>query len=944
MTKGTRFLLVGLVLLLIPTTVLAYQTETEQRMLELYEEGQNYFFTGQYEEALEAYEAALALARLTGNVQPEAVFLSDIGRTYEQLSRYDEALDYYEQALELIRTVQDPYGNEATILGSMAYVYAFRGDIETAEAFYDEALTVAQSNRDVIRQSVILSDLGTMYRDLGRFGDALDNYQQALQGTRAVGDRFNEGIVLTNIGIANRLQGRYSNALFNYELALEIARDINDPSTEAGVLSGIGAVYAAQGRYAEALQSHQQALEIRQEIGERRNEGVSLGNIGQVYLDQGRFARALELHEQSLAIFEEINDPRQTATALNNIGLAYTSLENYTLARENYDASLELLMANNSTRELGITIANVGFVDQIEGKLDEALVRYQAALSIAREIDDPENEATALINVGTVYLARGEYDLALQAYEEALAILTRLNVISGQPTALTLMGTAHAGAGRADEAIAVYEQAIAQHEDLLRRSGTESAVSAFSQRADLRFTYRNLVQLHVDAGNIDDAFYYAEHGRALLARNDLRAAPIEIQQQDVSNRPTLSDIQEEQALRLAVVEAQNYVNSLLLDPTSSSSELQAAQDELQTARLNYEQYVDQIQLNGGFLERQLNFDTASLSDVQAALPDDTTLLVYSVGPRSADVEAGSVVFIITADEVTVETLPTDEERIEEEVRAFAADRQNNVSALANVYEMVFAPIADKVTTDRLIIAPDGPLVYIPFAALPVSDDDYLIDRYVMSYTPSATVFQLLNERQPTQADRDAVVMAQPVAPPPLSRLSFARIEAIDVASILDVAPDFDATETALYNQTPGSQVVSISAHAQMDPFSPFYSAIFLGADEQNDGRLEVHEIYNLDMQSTELVILSGCETGSGGLGEDFGVMNRAFFAVGAQQVVSSLWTVDDQATAALLTAFVEERSRHGDEALALQTAMIQTREEFADPVLWASFVLTGLPQ
>jgi CHAT domain-containing protein len=153
-----------------------------------------------------------------------------------------------------------------------------------------------------------------------------------------------------------------------------------------------------------------------------------------------------------------------------------------------------------------------------------------------------------------------------------------------------------------------------------------------------------------------------------------------------------------------------------------------------------------------------------------------------------------------------------------------------------------------------------------------------------------------------------------------------------------------ATEADLREYSAGAQIISIFAHAELDRFAPMFSAIHLGAGGQYDGRLEVREIYELDLtQGTELVILSGSETGSDGTGEDFALLNRAFLEVGADRVVASLWSVDDAATSELLTAFVAQRQNWDNDAEALRAAMLATRNNNPDPYFWASFVLTGLP-
>jgi hypothetical protein len=175
----------------------------------------------------------------------------------------------------------------------------------------------------------------------------------------------------------------------------------------------------------------------------------------------------------------------------------------------------------------------------------------------------------------------------------------------------------------------------------------------------------------------------------------------------------------------------------------------------------------------------------------------------------------------------------------------------------------------------------------------------------------------------------ALVLAQPSAPG-LPTLRNAPLEALEVAD--------------LRAQATGSQVVYITAHAELNRFAPLFSVIHLGEGGGYDGRLEVREIYELDLpRGTELVVLSGCETASGGGGEDFGLLTRAFFAAGTPRVVASLWSVDDAATADLLTAFIAERATHANAADALRVAMLTAREQYPEPYYWASFVLSGLP-
>ena len=91
------------------------------------------------------------------------------------------------------------------------------------------------------------------------------------------------------------------------------------------------------------------------------------------------------------------------------------------------------------------------------------------------------------------------------------------------------------------------------------------------------------------------------------------------------------------------------------------------------------------------------------------------------------------------------------------------------------------------------------------------------------------------------------------------------------------------------------------------------------------GILTAEAIAGLDLSGLELVVLSACETGLGLVGGGEGVfgLQRAFHLAGAQNVVASLWKVDDQATAALMAIFYDRLWRQGKPPLeALREAQL----------------------
>lgn len=104
--------------------------------------------------------------------------------------------------------------------------------------------------------------------------------------------------------------------------------------------------------------------------------------------------------------------------------------------------------------------------------------------------------------------------------------------------------------------------------------------------------------------------------------------------------------------------------------------------------------------------------------------------------------------------------------------------------------------------------------------------------------------------------------------------------------------------------SPQNDILHFATHVELSENDPLSSAILLAKDDKEDGRLEVREIFGMDLH-VSLVVLSACETGLGKLssGDDLVGLTRAFIYAGTPSVVASLWNVEDSSTAALMASF-----------------------------------------
>jgi len=254
---------------------------------------------------------------------------------------------------------------------------------------------------------------------------------------------------------------------------------------------------------------------------------------------------------------------------------------------------------------------------------------------------------------------------------------------------------------------------------------------------------------------------------------------------------------------------------------------------------------------------------------------------------------------------------------------------------------------------RLLVLPYGDLGVAPFSALPLgAEGQRLVDATAVMVLPGVQLARgadgpWLNRRGERQCPQTtgrlapALVVGDPRVRgrPDLPPLAGARREARTVARIFGVSPVLGAAATRNLVQTRArqSRVLHLAAHGVALPDTPLESYIAL-----SDGPWRAGEIMQSCLQPVELVVLSACQTGLGRT-VDGGVIGlaRAFYLAGVDDVVMTLWSVDDAATETLMTQFATlvQAGTGADEALrqAMQTA----RKAHPDPVFWASFSVFG---
>ena len=159
----------------------------------------------------------------------------------------------------------------------------------------------------------------------------------------------------------------------------------------------------------------------------------------------------------------------------------------------------------------------------------------------------------------------------------------------------------------------------------------------------------------------------------------------------------------------------------------------------------------------------------------------------------------------------------------------------------------------------------------------------------------------------------------------------------------------DATKQAFVAAAARHDIVHFAGHGEAVPGAPLRSRLHFARDPERGslGNLFVDELHSLAFPKTRLVVLSGCDTGSGHLSDTEGVSSlaRAFFSGGVPVVVASLWAVGDRSTTPFFVAFHQELLNGVEPGEALRRAQVmQIRAQAgmsrarAD---WAAFQVIG---
>ena len=766
-----------------------------------------------------------------------------------------------------------------------------------------------------------LNNLAVLHRDLGELAESLAVFERSLALQVAQHGDSHPFLLETlgNVATARRELGRDEEALALYERGIALAVKVVGEShpTTLLLMNNRATALARLGRRDEQLQLAQRVLALRREsLGERHPETLrSMQTVGDALGALGRLPEQQALLEQVVAMRQQeqgANHP-ETLQAIGELASVWRQLGRAEEAIRWQAPALQ-----------GLAEAFGGAHPTVLGAR-ENLARAEAeagqvARAAAQSAAYVEGAERLRAQPG---LALGNRQALFQPYARAYRFFARSHLLAGQPAeALRL---AELGKSRT-----LLEGLAGRH------AGRFGALPA-EERARLDELQRETAALEQLAARASDA----EARRDLEARLNQRSRALESLQARLKQQhpkyAQLSDVR--------IVGADDLAG--LLGPGMAALDYVVDGDQVAVLLVLPGGRLQAVDLGRvPQLDRWVELLRAALA-WRGGLQD----VLNARGLRAWRLPDGAFVLQEAGASAPSQAAPVTQH---EELAAYLSAR-------------LLQPLVRWLQPHReWLVVPDGPLAQLPFEVLPWdAGQQPVVAQVQLQYTPSLSVHALARElarRHEGLAGRRALFAmadaryADGTGASAWQNLPGTAAEARAVAALFPGSASLrlgdEATEAQLQTLQLGGELANyryllFSAHGFVSPEQPALSAIVLGQQGLavgTDGQVTAAEWPGYDLRS-DLVVLSGCDTGVGKVVAGEGVMGLPFalFVAGNVNTILTLWPVDDAASA----RFVEALFRRIAQGQRPAAALAATKREFAadrrhgHPRFWAPFILVG---
>lgn len=874
------------------------------------------------------------------------------------------AIPLYQQAEQAALAAQDStLAIRATLMQAACHKYLAQFDASQAD-FVRADSSMQGKNLPLLRLELLNQWMELNFLQ-GQYQQALNQQREAVQLAEAR-DTVDQLLLRSynNLGLLTKRLGYFEEARSSLEKNRLLLWEHlpQDTSSQIHNLHNLGLIYADLGQLKLSKDLIQQGLQLHRAFSGYTpyKEAVSVWNLAEVSL-------AYREHAQALA---QLAVARQTA-------LAYLGNPSHPMLIEmdlfGLDVELNLLEAADATpqdssdnrivtrlaglaRRIEASPAATGsmqvFYHQLQARLLSLQGQPEAALTQWAAAEEVREREEVILYLAGNALHKAKNLLALNRQREAIALLKTLRKPSEYDDGnAPWLAPQHAIEARQLQARAAY-QLYTQSQSV---SWLDSASLWINQCQLLTLQHLPLDLDPADrqlSNRLEELQLLALHIR--LSRSDQLAALYH------SNKAKANRLWLQSQLALQTAESPSPQTERINQHRAQLRALQGLLRKQPDYRLQKIYREQVLQLRVALAEAMNDWQQEEFQDMSAVreafaerLREQSQLIINY---HLLDTEL--VILTSQGGEVSMytKTLPSD---FNQQLAAFqklvsdpASDQQALQTSGQGLYTLLLEPLSDQLQAGAgLLIIPHQALANLPF--------DYLLLTHGPHEDLVVSTRFALDLPGPGSSNTEAALpflgIASQYTPggnnPGLPALQHNQQEVQAISQQMGGTNWLvnEATPARFLQEASRYRVIHIANHTLVDPAEPLRSAITFPISADSTGRLELSQLYQMQLRAG-LVTLSSCNSGIGQYQGGEGSLSLAygFRYAGAGGVLMSLWPVDDASTSTLMRYFYETLQTGSTAAEALQQAKKRYKQTAAPayqhPYYWAGFMLIGQDQ
>ncbi|MCW5316345.1 CHAT domain-containing protein [Nostoc sp. KVJ3] len=567
--------------------------------------------------------------------------------------------------------------------------------------------------------------------------------------------------------------------------------------------------------------------------------------------------------------------------------------------------------------------------------LEQVFYYFNHALEVYSCESYPLDWAMVQNNLALTYDQQGNINQAFACFRLSLKICT--------PTAFPTDCLQYGGnfgdkafaVERWTEAIEGYDFAIKAIEQI--RAWSRSEIRRQQILQGTIEVYEKIVQACINAGQIDKAFEYSERSRSKRLV-DLMASYNLSQGEEIP--PKVQELLQQYEELQQQIDQERQSHKSEDNRSDTRAAWEAYNEAIALLETQKQQVWENLRREDPVLAGEIQVNPLSLSEIQQLIdqPNTTILSFYTTN-------SDTHIFVVQQNKITLHTctgqgLETLQGWISQN---WLLPYMNDYKKWETQINSILRELAERLQIselisqhlqgiEELILVPHLLLHQIPFAALPTGEyQEYLGDKFLIRYTQSCQILEFCQQRD-NVGKFNEISLQYGTVEDAEDNLPCARFEGEKLAQMYNIPSEnrligsSQATSNNYRQLAQQVQVLHSCHHAQSRLDNPLESQLKLA----HGNSITLGQLMTSGWRLPQLieVFLSCCETNLGipSLTDDILTLSTGFLCAGARSVVSTLWSVNDLATALFSIFYYQQRQEGRNRPEALQQAQIQLRE------------------